>query len=215
MNEPKNMGRPRKHLESEHHFLTSAEAAVAGAPPADAEVDQMGASIEETQSSAPVEHIEAIVGNPTFAPDVGMTRGMTTNSLENLNNMEKSSQSVENAITDGNGLQSQESPIEESIHVLVEQERVSFCEPQSVKVTTESLNGWHSIDTDMVMEHPPRNGMPVRLSRISDGDGVLAYWKRSRTFANSTKRWQEVGNWYNFNTSVRIDFEPKYWKERF
>lgn len=64
MNEPKKMGRPRKHLEHEHHFQTSSEAAAAGAPPADANDDQAGASVDLPQPSALAEPIESIVENP-------------------------------------------------------------------------------------------------------------------------------------------------------
>lgn len=94
-----------------------------------------------------------------------------------------------------------ESPIEEKIHNLVEHRN--------------TLNGWHPLDTEIVLELPPRNGNPVRLSETPDSEGVIAFWKRERAFANATKRWQEHGVWRDFYTGMKIDFEPKYWKDRF
>lgn len=76
-------------------------------------------------------------------------------------------------------------------------------------------NGWNLIEEDISIKSPPRNGLPVRLSEKPEGDGILAFWKRLRAFANSTKRWQETGAWFDFHNGQQISFEPKYWKERF
>ncbi len=79
----------------------------------------------------------------------------------------------------------------------------------------DNLNGWHSIETDIVLKSPPRNGMAVKVSETPDSEGVVVFWKRLRAFANATKRWQETGAWCNFHTGQKIPFEPKYWKERY
>lgn len=92
-----------------------------------------------------------------------------------------------------------ESPIEEKIHQLVDD---------------VSLNGWHPIDTKIVLQMPPRNGMPVKLSENPDDEGVLAVWKKTRKFANATHRWSESGKWIDFYSGMDIPFQPKYWKER-
>jgi len=109
---------------------------------------------------------------------------------------------------------STESPVEQKIHVLVEQQRVFLGEPQTIEIS--QLNGWHPImESDTVINLPPRNGNPVRLAEKPDGEGVVAFWKKERAFANATKRWQEHGVWRDFYTGMKIDFEPKYWKERY
>jgi len=78
----------------------------------------------------------------------------------------------------------------------------------------EEANGWHLIG-DMIITHPPRNGMPVKLAESTDDEGTLGYWKRTRAFANSTMRWVEQGKWVDFVTGQDIPFQPKFWKERF
>lgn len=108
-----------------------------------------------------------------------------------------------------------ESPVEDKIHVLMEQPRVYIAEPQKVEVSPVAQHGWKSINTEVVLELPPRNGIPVYLSETPEGDGVLVFWKRVRAFANSTKRWQETGIWVDHNTGAKVSFEPKYWRERF
>ena len=159
-------GRPRKHLQEEHHFRTSDETATAGAPPVADESDQADAGTVD------------IVSNPTSAEHTsgGIGSGETAT------------------------ITVPESPIEEKIHQLVD---------------NASLNGWHPIDTEIVLEMPPRNGMPVRLSGSADGEIFLCIWKKTRKFANTTHRWQEGGKWVHFESGMDINFQPKYWKERF
>ena len=167
MSEPRKGGRPRKHLEDEHHFKTSDDAAAAGAPPAVADSGQAdasdGASAPDS-ASAELTH-EAVVENPTLEPV--------------------------NVI-------STESPIEKKIRALSD---------------AASLNGWHPIETDTVLNSPPRNGMAVRIAESIEDEGRLAYWKRTRAF--NGKRYAETGVWLDFHTSQKISFEPKYWRERF
>ena len=181
MNEEKRRGRPPKdHLRDEHHFRTSDEVAAAGAPPAAAESDQAdttgSATMPQSISAEPI--VEAVVENPTLAPFVreGLDGIIPITPISN------------------------ESPIEEKIHQLVD---------------NASLNGWHPIDTEIVLQMPPRNGMGVKLSETPDGDGVLAMWKKTRKFANTTHRWAESGKWVDFHSGMDISFTPKYWKDRF
>lgn len=174
MNEPRKAGRPRKHLENEHHFRTSDDATTADASPVDAESDQADAIVDFTEPpSVSAEPIEDVVEIP-ITHHVGME-------------------------------------VDRSKDDVYKEEVVAtyhYIEP-------ENLNGWHPIDTEIVMEMPPRNGMPVRLSINNDSEGVLAVWKKTRKFANATHRWQESGKWIDFNTGLDISFAPKYWKERF
>jgi hypothetical protein len=99
----------------------------------------------------------------------------------------------------------------------VEQQRVYLGENriQNIEFSVIALNGWHPLDTEVVTETPPRNGIPVKVSESTEGDGIVVFWKRLRAFANATKRWQECGAWIDFHTGMKIAFEPKYWKERF
>lgn len=88
---------------------------------------------------------------------------------------------------------------------------------QDVKPSHESIsdlainipNGFHSIDT------ASRNGTPIRLFDRPEGEGTIAHWKKTRAFANATKRWEETGKWIDFMTGATVDFVPKFWKERF
>lgn len=202
--EPKRRGRPPKsHLSDEHHFRTLDDTVAAGAPPAAVDSNQADASDEALASdsvSADLIH-EAVVENPMIALDVGLQEDSVMNSSITLSEYQDSGQlNVQNAGITGNLSQNQESPIEEKIHELVE---------------NSLLNGWNIIEPDVVLNSPPRNGIPIRLSEEYNGEGVLAFWKKERAFANSTKRWEEHGVWRDFYTGMVISFKPKYWKERF
>ena len=98
------------------------------------------------------------------------------------------------------------SPVQEKIEELVE----------AAKVEPEQLNGWFLLKPDdHPSDLPPRNGMPLRLSLDVDSEGTLAFWKKTRAFANSTKKWETTGSWCNFLTGLPVDFTPKYWKSRY
>lgn len=84
-----------------------------------------------------------------------------------------------------------ESPVEQKIHVLMD----------------KPINGWYHIDS------ASKNGMPIRLSEKPEGDGTIAFWKRTRAF--NAKRWQETGKWEDFITGGAIPFGPKFWRPRF
>lgn len=200
MNEDvKRRGRPPKtHLQEDHHFRTSDDAAAAGAPLAAVESEQADASTvapaSDSVSAEPI--VEAVVENPTPVQSVEKGAGIPEVSLESLDIIPSD---VISADTSGS-MMNTESPIEEKIHQLID---------------SESLNGWHPIDTEIVLEMPPRNGMAVRLSEDGEGEGILAIWKKTRKFANATHRWQEAGKWVDFHSGMDISFQPKYWKERF
>lgn len=190
--EAKRRGRPPKsHLHEDHHFRTSDDAEAAGAPPASADSDQADA-IEVAPAaqfaSAALIH-EAVVENPIPSMDsTSMSLEIPLKKLES----EEQGNAVKNSL--------KESPVEEKIHELMD---------------AASLNGWESIDTKIVIKMPPRNGMPIRLSENPDEHGVLAMWKKTRKFANTTHRWMESGKWVDFQSGMDISFIPKYWKERF
>lgn len=92
-------GRPRKHLQDEHHFQTSDDPATEGAPPVAAESDQAGVSTPAGEFDAPAE-LEAVVEESATASDVEPT----------------AMEVIENA-----PLIYQESPAEEKIHQLVDE----------------------------------------------------------------------------------------------
>lgn len=71
------------------------------------------------------------------------------------------------------------------------------------------LHDWHLIDT------ASRNGLPIHLTDDQSKSGVLGFWKKTRTFANATKKWEETGKFYDFITGFQLNFTPKYWRERF
>lgn len=60
----------------------------------------------------------------------------------------------------------------------------------------------------------PRNGLPVKLTDDPEKEGVVAFWRKSRAFANATHRWEETGFWTDSVTSQIIDFKPLWWKDR-
>ncbi len=192
MNEPRKAGRPRKHLQDEHHFRTSDDAAVAGAPLAAADSGQADASDEALASDSASAELtqEAVVENPIV--DVPLSPIFQVSQSVNTELLAESQLSAFAPPV--------ESPVEQKIHDLVD---------------TASLNGWHPIEPDVDIALPPRNGMAVRLSKTTEGEFVIAFWKRFRAFANATKRWNETGCWYDFHTGQKISFDPKYWKERF
>lgn len=87
--------------------------------------------------------------------------------------------------------------------------------PLESPVETISLNGWKPMETEVVLNTPPRNGIPIKVAETVQDSGIIVFWKRLRAFANATKRWQETGAWIDFHTGMKISFEPKYWKARF
>lgn len=217
MNEAPKRGRPRKHLADEHHFKAESEFvsiqenlqetadaggivlktpdndAAAVATPAVSEAGQAGVSDSLAESPAhAAPSVEDVASNPTVQSAEPILPSASTVSEELLFPPDSI----------------QESPIEEKIHALVEQEKEE--KPQV------ELNGWHSIEKDChTANKPPLNGMPVRLSEKTDEEGIIAFWKKTRAFANTTKKWEISGIWCNFNTGLPVRFEPKYWKERY
>lgn len=62
----------------------------------------------------------------------------------------------------------------------------------------------------------PRNGIPLQLSETDDQEkGVIAYWRKTRAFANATHRWEETGFWTNTITGQNITFIPLFWKDQY
>lgn len=92
-------------------------------------------------------------------------------------------------------------PVEEPVEVV--------SAPIREHVEPISLNGWREIDTATL------SGMPYFISEKPDGEGVLAYYRRTRAFANAAKRWKEVGKFVDFTTGADIKFEPVYCRNRF
>ena len=94
-----------------------------------------------------------------------------------------------------------ESPAEEKIHD----------EP-----LVPDINGWHAIELGGHSAGlPPLNGMPVKVTTDPQTTGITAFWKKTRAFANPTKKWELTGKWCDYLTGVPINFEPKYWRERY
>lgn len=87
----------------------------------------------------------------------------------------------------------------------VVEDRPAFSEP----VSAEPINGWMPIETASL------NGMPIKLSLEPNGDGVVGFWKKTRAFANATKRYEPYGKWVDFMTGMDIGFTPKFWKDRY
>lgn len=200
MNEPRKSGWFKKHLKEEHHLKTSDDSASEGAPSVADDSDQTGASVELAQPFASVAIQEAVVENPTqptFFPKEESSIVESGNISEQLN---------------VNPTQSQlgsESPAEEKINELVKH-KISYGPPENV-----DLRGWNILEGDIHPSSlPPRNGMPIRVSDSVNDSGVVVFWKKTRAFANPTKKWEITGKWCNFLTGVPISFEPRYWRER-
>lgn len=189
-------GRPKKHPAEEFHFKT-AEIEQPSAPPATSAIVEPAAEAEagsEQSFTFPEEDAqepaalpaEAVVENPTIALIAG----------ENLSE----------AFAEPVLMLGSESPVEEKIHELVE-----AAEPTD-------LNGWNPLpkcDAPHAILLPPRNGTPVRVSESTQGSGVTAFWKKTRAFANPTKKWETTGIWCDYLTGVKVPFTPKYWKDRY
>lgn len=61
--------------------------------------------------------------------------------------------------------------------------------------------------------HPGHNGLPIYLK--NEDKEVLSYWKRTRRFSTSVKRWEDTGVWTDYISGQPIDFIPTEWKPRF
>lgn len=71
-----------------------------------------------------------------------------------------------------------------------------------------TAHNWQPINT---AQH---NGLPVKLTNDPGKEGVIAFWRKSRAFANATHRWEETGFWTDSITGKNIDFVPLWWKDR-
>ena len=87
---------------------------------------------------------------------------------------------------------SMEGQIEESVHA-----------PE----LRDDIADWQPINT------APRNGKQIVVSDGTKDNESLAYWRRTRAFANATHRWEETGFFHNPITNSKIDFDVLYWRE--
>lgn len=156
---------------------------------------------ESSEISETAEPVEAIVENPTLSPLDGQFTS-SESKPQKLEFLEPQS-AAENLLIDSAPesatstepepaiVEHKESPVEQKIQVMMD----------------EPVNGWLNIQS------ASRNGMPIRVSLTSDGEGIVAFWKRTRSF--HAKRWQETGLWCDFITTIPLDFDPIFWKPRF
>lgn len=195
MNEPRKVGRPRKHLEEDHHFKTAGDVSV---------VDNGDEYISEPQVQPLNNNVEKNIEVPAEGHNFITAQSSGARVYEHINTN-----------TEGGAHDKDEEINEESIDVSNDDKTlgVSSLESDTLEVNNAALHGWNSIDTEIILKQPPRNGMPVRLSETPNGEGILAFWKRTRAF--NGKRYAETGKWTCFQTGMNLSFEPKYWKERF
>lgn len=81
-------------------------------------------------------------------------------------------------------------------------------EPDVEEEPADTAHTWEPIQTVL------RNGFPVRITGDVRTSGVIAFWRKSRAFANATHRWEETGFWTDTNTGRNVDFKPLWWKDR-
>jgi len=153
------------------------------------------------QPASTEEPMVAVEENPTTAPSAEIQENpeVSTNSMH-YGDVQSDAQSVDMTTI---------SPIEEKIQQLIEESR-----PVENVIDHIDENGWHIVDTEIVIQIPPRNGTPIRVSETVTGEGILAFWRRTRAFANATRRWSDSGKWVDFSTGLDLKFVPKYWKPR-
>lgn len=161
-------------------------AAAAVATPVAADSGQAEASIAETLSYASAEYNEAVVENPTI---VQYADGKTS-SEKNSEDMTESSPSVQSAAMDGLGKLNQESPIEQKIHELVED---------------QCPDGWNPIST------APKDGNRIVVSETGE-DQEAVYWRIRRVVDKKKLRYNKEGKWTAHLSRLDIDYEPKYWR---
>lgn len=87
------------------------------------------------------------------------------------------------------------------------QELVSVVKNVEYSDAIEDDKGWSPIDTCV------HRGLPVLVSELPAGDGVLAHWKRTRAF--NGKKWEDTGCWKDHQSGLDLSFPVKYWRERF
>lgn len=58
----------------------------------------------------------------------------------------------------------------------------------------------------------PRNGTLIIVSGTQEDKGEIAFWKKTRAFANATHRWEETGFFVSNITNLRLSFTPKFWR---
>lgn len=173
--------------------------------------DQFGSQseiIENIVEVKPEEGKEEVLQNPTVAQPVEekqiAEKDIFTKDIFTAEIVMETNQILKEDI--------QESPIEEKIYDLMA-EQLRRIEPEGDNSSnSDRMNGWNDIENTAILHGLPRNGMPVRLSVSPHGEGVLAFWKKTRAF--HAKRWQETGVWCDFFTGVLLNFIPKYWKPR-
>lgn len=90
---------------------------------------------------------------------------------------------------------SDESPIEEKIHQLVD------------AMALPPVVGW---ENDMYMA--PKDGRRIMVSSTAKDQGSLVYWRISKFVDKKNLRYVPKGRWTDFLTKNDITFVPKYWK---
>jgi hypothetical protein len=58
----------------------------------------------------------------------------------------------------------------------------------------------------------PRNGTLIIVSENGTDKGEIAFWKKTRAFANATHRWEETGFFVSNITNLPLSFKPKFWR---
>lgn len=82
-------------------------------------------------------------------------------------------------------------------------------EPEEDKIVeSEISHSWQPISTVL------HNGLPVKLTDDPNKTGTIAFWRKTRAFANATHRWEETGFWTDGITGKTISFIPLWWKDR-
>lgn len=104
-----------------------------------------------------------------------------------------------------------EQPVE-SLTDMLDREQIEAAERARAESQEGSLKlsryDYHDIHS------APRNGTLIIVSGTGADEGVGVFWKRTRAFANATHRWEETGFFVNIITNMRVDFEPRYWRNR-
>lgn len=130
---------------------------------------------------------EAVVENPIAINAIALNSDTSVPIVEEYLSTDQES--------DNRSMDFKESPIEEKIQQLVDDR------------PAVPVRGWEND-----MQVAPIDGSRVMVSESAKDQGVLVYWRISKSVDRKNLRYVSNGRWTDFLSKVDIAFVPKYWK---
>lgn len=100
------------------------------------------------------------------------------------------------------------------VEMSIEQNEAEILEERSVEPVPPTQPDKQNRYDYQDIKSAPRNGALIIISETGGDKGEIAFWKKTRAFANATHRWEETGFFVSNITNMRVSFTPNYWRSR-